>query len=67
MNKFAERFKQLKKESSLSNVKLAQGIGVSHATICRWGNGKWDIKSNELVKVTKFFTVSAHYLIGLED
>ncbi len=65
--KFQERFKQLKKESGLSNVKLAQGIGVSHTTICRWENGKCDIKSNELIKVAKFFVVSADFLIGLVD
>ena len=65
--KFQERFKQLKKESGLSNVKLADGIGVRHATICRWENGKCDIKSNELVKVAKFFGVSSDYLIGLQD
>lgn len=65
--KFQERFKLLKKESGLSNVKLAQKIDVSHATVCRWENGKCDIKSNELVRVAKFFGVSSDYLIGLED
>lgn len=67
MIKFAQRFKELKKEFGLSNVKLGMAIGVGAATICRWENGKADIKSNELVKVAKFFGVSSDYLIGLID
>ena len=66
-SKFQERFKELKKDRGLSNVKLAEKRGVSHTTICRWENGKCDIKSNELVKVAMFFGVSAGYLVGLED
>lgn len=65
--KFKERFKQLKEESGLSDLKLSQILGVSPMTICRWENGIHDIKSNELVKLAKFFKVSTDYLVGLED
>lgn len=67
MSKFAQRFKELKKEYGLSNVKLGMALGVGAATVCRWENGKADIKSHELVKVAKFFKVSSDYLVGLED
>jgi len=66
-SKFAERLKELKKENGLSNMKLGDAIGVSDTTICRWENGKADIKSKELVKVAQFFGVSTDYLVGLED
>ena len=66
-SKFSERFRQLKKESGLSNDKLGKLLGVSHMMICRWENGQTDIRSEELYKVAKFFNVSADYLIGLED
>lgn len=66
-SKFADRFKELKKESGLSDLKLSKLLNVSPMTICRWENAVHDIKSNELVKVAKFFGVSADYLIGLED
>jgi len=66
-SKFSERLKELKKEFGLSDMRLGRAIGVSDATICRWINGKADIKSNELIKVARFFKVSADYLIGLED
>ena len=67
MSKFPERLRELKKEFGLSNMRLGKAIGVGDATICRWENGKADIKSNELVKVAKFFKVSTDYLVGLED
>ena len=65
--KFKERFKHLKKENGLSDLKLSQLLGVSPMTICRWENGIHDIKSNELIKVAQFFGVSTDYLVGLED
>lgn len=65
--KFNERFKELKKESGLSDFKLGKLLGVSNATICRWENGQSDIKSNDLIKVAQFFGVTLEYLVGLED
>ena len=65
--KFAERFKELKMESGLSNEKLGKLLGVSHMTVCRWENGQTDIRSQELIKVAEFFGVGVLYLLGLED
>ena len=65
--KFAQRFKELKRESGLSNEKLGKLLGVSHMTICRWENGQTDIRSQDLIKVAQFFDVSILYLLGLED
>ena len=66
-SKFTQRFKELKKESGLSDKKLGKVLEVSNATICRWENGQSDVKSEELYKIAEFFKVSADYLIGLED
>lgn len=67
MSNFSERFKELKRESGLSNEKLGKLLGVSHMTICRWENGQTDIRSQDLIKVAQFFDVSILYLLGLED
>ena len=48
-------------------MKIAKLIGVSNATVCRWGNGQTDIRSEEFIKVAKFVGLSSDYLIGLED
>ena len=66
-SQFNKIFKQLKKESGLSDKKLGELLGVSHSTICRWENGQSDIKSNDLIKVAQFFGVSLEFLVGLED
>ncbi|MBQ7880388.1 MAG: helix-turn-helix transcriptional regulator [Clostridia bacterium] len=67
MSKFPEKLKELKQELGLSNMKIGKAIGVGDTTVCRWENGKADIKSKELVKLAKFFGVSTDYLVGLED
>lgn len=67
ISKFNIVFKELKKESGLSDKKLGELIGVSHSTICRWENGQSDIKSNDLIKVAQFFGVTLEYMVGLED
>jgi len=67
LSKFNQVFRELKKESGLSDKKLGELLGVSHSTICRWENGQSDIKSNDLIKVAQFFGVTLEYLVGLED
>ena len=67
LSKFRERFKELRKQEGLSYMKMEEILGISRSTICRWEKGQTDIKSEELYKVAKFFSVSAGYLIGLED
>lgn len=66
MNKFSERFKQLKKEFDLSNVKLAKIIGVSTSTIKRWEKGLIRPKITKLYNLCLFFNVSSDYLLGLK-
>ena len=46
-------------------IELGKLIGVSVAAISRWENGINDIKSQDLIKLAKFFEVSADYLLGL--
>ena len=67
MRKFAERLKELRTERGLSIMALGNAIGVSDATICRWENGVSDIKSDQLVALSEFFSVSTDELLGLED
>ena len=66
MRKFAERLKELRAEHGLSILALGKAIGVSDATICRWENGISDIKSDELIALADFFSVSTDDLLGYE-
>ncbi len=67
MKKFCDRLKELRIERGLSIEGLSELIGISNATICRWGNGRNDIKSEQLIIIAKFFEVSTDYLLGLID
>ena len=65
--KFAERLKELRTENKLSMVQLAKLMGITDGSICRWENGKHDIRGEELFKLAQIFKVSMDYLAGLED
>ena len=67
MVSFSERLKELREEKGLSLDKLAKALGLSDTTVCNWENGKHDIKSADLIKVAKFFSVPVEYLLGLSD
>ena len=67
MKVFCERFKELRKESNLSTLKLGKALGVSNSTITRWENEENIPSIEHLYIIAKFFKVSADYLIGLEN
>lgn len=67
MKTFGERLRALRKDAQLSADKLGKEIGVSDVAIINWENNVNDIKGEYIVKLAKFFGVSADYLLGIED
>ena len=67
VKKFAERLSCLRKELQLSKKELAEAIEISYTTINYWENNKGLPTKKNIVKLVKFFSVSADYLLGLED
>jgi transcriptional regulator with XRE-family HTH domain len=67
MEILAQRLKELRAEKGLSARALGKIIGVSDVTVCRWENNKSDITGENLFKLSRFFNVSADYLLGLEE
>ena len=65
--KFQNRLKELRIENKLSMVQLAKLMGITDGSVCRWENGKHDIKGEQLFKLAQIFKVSMDYLAGLED
>lgn len=65
--KFAQRLKDLRLENKLSMIQLAKLMDVTDGSVCRWENGKHDIKGEQLFKLAQIFKVSIDYLTGLED
>lgn len=57
----------LRKEQNISQQKLAKAIGVSQSTIAQIEKNRNEATSSTIRKLANFFSVSADYLLGLED
>ena len=64
---FCERLKELMKEQGLSQVKLANKIGVKQNTISAWLLKKKEPCIYSMWLVADYFDVSVDYLIGRKD
>ena len=67
MATIGERIRELRTEKGLSAKALAKQIEVSDASIIDWENNKHEIKAECIIKLAKFFNVSADYLLGLTN
>ncbi len=67
MYKFSERLKELRLERGLSIQALSKLVDIGVASICRWENGKADIRGEQLCRLADFFGVSTDYILGRED
>lgn len=67
MNKFAERLKDLREESNLTQYELSKQVGISTACISRWEKGLRVPNIDSIIILCQFFSCSSDYLIGLED
>lgn len=67
MDYFAKRLKELREQHHLSMMQLANVLHVSDAAISNWENSINEPKISYLIAISKYFDVSADYLLGLED
>ena len=67
METIGERIRGLRTEKGLSAKALGKEIGVSDASIIDWENNKHEIKVESLIRLARFFDISADYLLGLSD
>lgn len=65
--KIAERIYELRIEMKISQQTLADEIGVSRRAITFWESGINEPKATYIARLSKFFGVSADYLLGLEE
>ena len=62
-----DRIKELRKEKNLSQIQLASQIGVSQKAIDYWELGTNEPKASYIIKLAKYFDVSADYLLGIVE
>lgn len=64
---FAERVKSLRKEKGITQVDLAEVVGLSKGTVAMWEVGKREATFSTLNKLADYFQVPIDYLIGRSD
>lgn len=63
---FGEKLQKLRRESGLSQEKLAEQLNVSRQAVSRWELGTASPDVDNIVRLSKFFQVPIEYLM-LED
>lgn len=66
-NKFKDVLKEIRLEKNVSQVKLAETIGVSKGIISMWETGQREPTLSSLVALADYFGVSLDYLVGREQ
>ncbi len=67
VNRLENRVRELRKERGLKQDELAARINVSQQTISRIEKGENSLPADILVHLSKFFHVSADYILRLSD
>ena len=57
----------LRKQNGMSQLKLANTIGVSRSTVAMWENGSSQPDNSMLIKLSELFNVSVDYLLGRDE
>ncbi len=62
-----EKLKQLRKEKGVSQKEISSAIGITLSAYSNYEQGIREPSIDIIIKLCKYFKVSADYLIGLED
>ena len=67
IEKFSYRLTVLLDENNMTQTQLAEKIGTSNVTICRYLTGERTPRIDVLTKIAKEFNISLDYLLGISD
>jgi len=62
--KFSERLKDLRKQAGLTQVDVAEKLGISQPAYASWERGVKKPTQENLVKIAQILNVSVDYLVG---
>lgn len=62
-----ENIKQLRLARNLSQVDLANALGVTKQSVSNWENNNIQPSIDMLVRLAEFFSVSTDYILGLNQ
>ncbi len=61
-----ERIKELREDCDLTQLQLAEGLGITQRAVSYYEKNQREIPINVLVKYAKYFNVTLDYICGLE-
>lgn len=61
---FSERLKKLRKQAQLTQVDVAEKLGISQPAYASWERGVKKPTQGNLVKIAQILNVSVDYLVG---
>ena len=64
---FGERMKALRLSLGLNQVECAKTLSVTKQSVSNWENENIQPSIDMLTKIAKLYSVSADYLLGLQD
>jgi len=67
MEIFGKRIRELRKENGLKQQDIANILGTTKQNVSRWEIDFCEPDQATMVKLARFFGVSADYLLGLEN
>ena len=62
---FSERLKDLRKQAGLTQVSVAEKLGISQPAYASWERGVKKPTQDNLVKIAQILNVSVDYLVGI--
>lgn len=62
-----ERILELINQSGLRDYAFERQLGFAQGTIGNWRNGRNKLSSEAVIKIARYFNISADYLLGLTD
>lgn len=64
---FAERLKELRKDKNMTQVQLAEALGVSKGTVAMWEIGKREPNFETLNRLSDIFDKRIDYILGYSN
>ena len=67
MNTYVKRIMDLREDADLTQSQIAEYLGTSQTMYARYERGANEIPVRHIIKLCKFYNVSADYILGITD
>ena len=64
---YGERLRELRCEKGLTQKQLAEKLNISQKSLSKHERESLDLSTELIVRICRYFQVSADYLLGLDD